>query len=114
MNLENTQDNEIVSNEVTIELREFYIRAIELLKSPVFMKILLNLSVKEAIILAIIILSYLENREINSKDIAILLNMDIFTFQNYYRQMLLLFKENINEFLNTTITNLDNHSSLTK
>ena len=98
-------DNQEADEEKFNELREFYIRAIELLKSPIFMKLLINLSVKDAIILAIIILSYLENKEINLEDLANLLEIDIVTFKKDYKKMLLLFRDNINEYLNTHLNN---------
>ena len=91
-------------NNVPKELREFYLRAIVLLKTPLFVNLLLNLSVKEAIVLAIIILSYLENREINLQDMANLLEIDIAYLKEIYYKMLVMFKENINEYL---ITNLN-------
>ncbi len=100
---------QIKEKEVSKELREFYIRTIELLKQPVFMKLLLNLSIKDAIILAMIILSYLENREINLEDIANLLEVDINTIRKDYQRMLILFKENINEYL---LGKLDNSDSI--
>ena len=107
-----SKTNEI--NDVSNDLREFYIRAIELLKSPVLMKLLLNISIKEAIILAIIILSYLENRDININDIANLLEVDVNDLQKDYRRMLLMFKENINNYLNLVLDNLDNNDLLKK
>ena len=78
------------------------------------MKLFLNISIKEAIILAIIILSYLENRDININDIANLLEVDVNDLQKDYRRMLLMFKESINSYLNLVLDNLDNNDLLKK
>ncbi len=100
-----SQDEIIENSEVTIELREFYIRALEMLKKPEFMKLFLNLSVKEAIILAIIILSYLEGKNINIVDIANLMETDVKNIKDDVKKVLILFKENIIEYLNYNIDN---------
>ena len=55
--------------------------------------------VKDAIILAIIILSYIENRNISIEDIANLLEVDIYVIEEDYRRMLLKFKESINDYI---------------
>ena len=104
----NQKSNMLQKDEIKVELREFYIRAIELLKMPVFTKLLLNLTVKEAIILAIIILGYLENKEVNLNTIADLLEIDVNDILEDYRKMLLMFKENINEYVNNAINYLNN------
>ena len=93
------------NNEVSIELREFYIRALDMLKQPAFMKLLLNLSVKEAIILAIIILSYLEDKNINIADMANLMETDVNSIKKDTKKVLIMFKENITEYLNFNIDN---------
>ena len=62
------------------------------------MKLLWNLSIKDAIMLAIIILSYLENKKIDLNDIANLLECDIKDLQENYKKVLLLFRDNINEY----------------
>ena len=85
--------------QVSNELREFYIRAIELLKNPLLINLLLDMPVKDAIILAIIILSYIENRNISIEDIANLLEVDIYVIEEDYRRMLLKFKESINDYI---------------
>ena len=69
------------------------------------MKTILNLSVKEAIILALIFLSYLENREITLEDISNLLEINIDILRKYYKKVLIIFKDNINEYLAMNITN---------
>ena len=93
------------NNEVSIELREFYIRALDMLKQPAFMKLLLNLSVKEAIILAIIILSYLEGRNINIADMANLMETDVNDIKEDTKKVLIMFKANILKYLNYNIDN---------
>lgn len=96
---------------VTNELQEFYIRALEMLKNPLLLTLLLDMQVKDAIILALIILSYIENRDISIEDIANLFEVDICVIKDDYRRMLLKFKDNINDYIDIGLITINNENS---
>ena len=81
------------------ELREYYIKAIELLKLPNYMNLLMNYSLREAILLSFLIICYLENKKFNSSDIAMLFGISETEVSSVYRKTLLMLKDRLNEFI---------------
>ena len=101
------------NNPTSVELIEFYLRTIALLKSQQFMQLLLNNTIKDAIILAIIINSYLEKITLKVEDIASLLNEDIDIIRKDLKRVLILFNNNITDCLNNTINKIETNENST-
>lgn len=90
--------------EINPELREYYIKAIELLKLPNYMNLLANYSLKEALLLSLFIICYLENKKFNFSDIALLFNISEDEVLTTYRKTLLMLKEKVNETINNLLS----------
>lgn len=87
------------ATDTNLELREYYIKAIELLKLPNYMSLLMNYSLKEAILLSFFIICYLENKEFNPRDIAMLFEISEIEVSFVYRKTLLMLKDRLNEII---------------
>lgn len=84
------------NSDINPVLRKSYIKAIELLKMPRFMNLLINYSFKEALIIALIIICYLENTSYEIKEIASLLNITELEVIDTYSRVLTVLKSTLN------------------
>lgn len=94
--------------DVDQELREYYIKAIELLKSQNYMSLLINHSLKEAILLSLLIICYFENKNINFNDIASFMGISEMEVIIAYQKVLIMLKDSVNEFIDNMVNNLPN------
>lgn len=85
------------------ELQKYYIKAIELLKSPYYMQFLTDYSLKEALILSFNIVCYLNNQNFNITDIAKFFKVSEAECLNMYRKSLLVLKERLNMVLDELV-----------
>lgn len=89
--------------DINPELRKSYINAIELLKFPKYMKLLINYSLKEAILISLLIVCYLENKNYNYNEIAMLFGISESEVQNVYRKTLLMLKDSMNKMIDNVL-----------
>ena len=104
--LENMDNN----FDISLELRNCYIKAIELLKMPNYRNLLINSSLKEALIISFIIICYLENINYELEDIAELMNIKKLEVRSIYSKALIILKDILN---NISVNLLDNNETLT-
>ena len=85
------------------ELQKYYVKAIELLKSPYYTQFLNDYSLKEALILSFNIVCYLNNKSFNITDIAMFFKVSETECRSMYRKSLLVLKERLNMVLDELV-----------
>lgn len=100
------------NSDINPDLRKCYIKAIELLKMPKFMNLLINYSLKEALLFSLIIILYLENKHYEIKEIANLLNITEIDAIDNYSKVLKLLKTTLNQVIEDVL--IENNIMLKK
>ena len=90
--------------------KEECIKILELLKTPTFNQMLEKLSIKEAIIISLR-LGYLDNKYFSAESIANFLEIDIEEVNEITKNILILYKDNINNFIDTAISIVSNDNN---
>ena len=91
---------------VNPELGEYCKKAIELLKFQNYRNLLINYSLKEAILISLTILCFLENKNFDLKDIAMLFGISEAKVQTVYYKGLLMLKTTINETIDNILKDI--------
>ena len=87
--------------------KEDYIRMLELLKTPTFNQMLGTLTVKESVIISLR-LGYIDGKYFSTESIAEFLGIEIQEVIEATKKVLLLYKENINQYIDMAIKTVSN------
>ena len=82
--------------------KEDYIKVLELLRTPTFAQMMSTLSVKEAVIISLR-LGYIDGKYYSTESIAKFLGIEPLEVIETTKKILLVYKENINRFLDNAI-----------
>ena len=93
---------EISANSNKEMTKEDYIKILELLKTPSFAQMLSTLSVKEAVIISLK-LGYIDGKYFSTKSISEFLGIEASEVIDVTKKILLVYKENLNTFLDKAI-----------
>jgi len=101
---EKQQNSEIISQSSNIEsmTKENYIKTLEFLRTPSFNEITNVLSVKEAVII-VLKLGYIDGKYFSTDSIAHFLDIESHEVIDTTKKVLLLYKDNINQFIDNAI-----------
>ncbi len=99
----NDEATEVVSTSQSNDLsKDDCIRMLELLKTPTFNEMVSRLGSKDAIIISLR-LGYVDNKYFSIESIANFLGLEVSDVENRVKNVLLMYQENFNSFLNSVI-----------